>query len=95
MWHCPIDARKQSVSAILSTCIATCPNRLWAVRPMKGRGEGKAPGPFFASAPGPRHEGKPLEQMHVLFVLQQRAVQFGQGIRPVALEIFCRQIFSQ
>ena len=31
-----------------------------------------------------RHEGQPLEQMHVLLVFQQRAVQFGQCILRVA-----------
>ena len=42
-----------------------------------------------------RHEGQPLEQMHVLLVLQQRAVQFRQAVLTISLQILWRQILGQ
>ena len=46
-----------------------------------------------------RHKGKALEQMHILFVLQQCTVQFGQRRLAVFLEIsrihvLCQQQFQ-
>ena len=41
------------------------------------------------------HEGQAFEQVHVLFVLQKRAVQFRQGVRAVAVRSSARSSFSQ
>ena len=49
-------------------------------------------GPSSAAS---RHERQPLEQVHVLFVFQQCAVQLWQGVRPVAFEVFGGQVFGQ
>src|SRR6187455_3213539 len=35
----------------------------------------------------PRHEGEALEQMHVLLVLQERAVQPGQRVFRIAAQV--------
>ncbi len=41
------------------------------------------------------HEGEPLKKMNILLVFQKRAMQFGQSIRTIPLEVFCRQILGQ
>ena len=46
-------------------------------------------------APAARHKGKPFKQMHVLFVFQQSAVQFWQGIGTVTFQVLGSQIFGQ
>lgn len=48
-------------------------------------------GPAFrsvSSAPRTGHEGQALEQVYVLFIFQQGAVQFRQGAGAVALDVF-------
>ena len=47
------------------------------------------------SAAPPGHKGQPFEQVDILLVLQQRAVQFGQRIGAVACQIFGAQIFGK
>jgi len=53
----------------------------------------QAPGSFLALAAC--HKGEALEQVHVLFVLQQRAVQFrqcgGAGFQVLGRHVFCQQ----
>ena len=46
-------------------------------------GDGSRPHDIASALP-PRHEGEAFEEMHVLFVLEQGAVQFRQGVRAVA-----------
>ena len=41
------------------------------------------------------HERQSLQQLHILFVFQQRAMQPGQGIGTVPFEILRRQVFGQ
>ena len=43
----------------------------------------------------PRHKRQSLEQMHILFVLQQRAMQGGQSVFALATQIRRRQVFGQ
>ena len=40
------------------------------------------------SAVAPRQEGQPLEQLHILFVLQKRAMQLGQRVLCIPFQIF-------
>lgn len=41
------------------------------------------------------HEGQPLKQVHILLVLQQRAVQFRQGMLALPPQILWPQILGQ
>lgn len=53
------------------------------LRPFYGTLSEILAGPVSSAAP--RHEGQTLEKMDVLFILEKRAVQAGQGILTIAL----------
>ncbi len=50
---------------------------------------------FRVLLPPARHEREALEEVNVLFVLQERPVQLGQRVRSVAPEVVRGQILGQ